>query len=76
VATPMILNERLYKQFRPDLEHPTLEDAKGSLATLNLLPVPYIESQDVSNAILFLVAETGRYITGVALPIDAGALAK
>jgi hypothetical protein len=72
----MILNEHLYRQFRPDLENPTLEDVKVGLSTLNLMRVPYVESSDVSNAILFLVAETGRYITGVTLPIDAGALIK
>jgi (+)-trans-carveol dehydrogenase len=76
VATPMILNEFLYKQFRPDLEHPTLEEAEVGLSTLNLLPVPYVESSDISNAILFLVADTGRYVTGVTLPVDAGALLK
>jgi (+)-trans-carveol dehydrogenase len=76
VATPMILNEYLYRQFRPDLEHPTLEEAEVGLSALNLMPVPYVEASDISNAILFLVADTGRYVTGVTLPIDAGALLK
>jgi len=31
-----------------------------------------IETIDVSNAVLFLVSEAGRYITGVTLPVDAG----
>jgi (+)-trans-carveol dehydrogenase len=31
---------------------------------------------DVSNAILFLVSDEARYITGVTLSIDAGALIK
>jgi NAD(P)-dependent dehydrogenase (short-subunit alcohol dehydrogenase family) len=72
----MIMNEHVYRQFRPDLESPTKEDAESALATMNLIPVPYVEVADISGAILFLVSDTGRYITGVTLPIDAGALLK
>jgi SDR family mycofactocin-dependent oxidoreductase len=42
----------------------------------NLLPVPMIEAIDISNAIAWLVSEQGRYVTGVALPVDAGFSAK
>jgi SDR family mycofactocin-dependent oxidoreductase len=38
----------------------------------NALPIGLIEPIDTSNAIAFLVSDTGRYITGVALPVDAG----
>lgn len=41
-------------------------------AMSNLLPVEMIEARDVSNAIAWLVSEEARYVTGVALPIDAG----
>ena len=44
--------------------------------SLNTLPVPWIESLDISNAVLFLASDEGRYITGVALPVDAGAAVK
>ena len=39
-----------------------------------LLPIPWVENDDVSNALVFLVSEEARDITGVALPIDGGAL--
>ena len=39
-----------------------------------LLPIDWVESIDVSNAVLFLASDEARYITGVALPVDAGAL--
>ncbi|ABW13853.1 short-chain dehydrogenase/reductase SDR [Parafrankia sp. EAN1pec] len=39
-----------------------------------LLDVPWIEAIDVANAVLFLSSEDARYITGVTLPIDAGAM--
>jgi NAD(P)-dependent dehydrogenase (short-subunit alcohol dehydrogenase family) len=43
---------------------------------MNLIPIPYVEVSDISEAILFLVGPTGRYITGVTLPVDAGAALK
>jgi (+)-trans-carveol dehydrogenase len=76
VNTPMIMNEHVYRQFRPDLESPTAEDAEVGLTTMNLLPIPYVESIDISRAVLFLVGDAGRYITGITLPVDAGALLK
>jgi NAD(P)-dependent dehydrogenase (short-subunit alcohol dehydrogenase family) len=41
-------------------------------AMANALPVGMIEPVDVSNAIVWLVSDDARYITGVALPVDAG----
>jgi SDR family mycofactocin-dependent oxidoreductase len=72
VATPMLLNPVNYRLFRPDLENPALEDVEPVYRTLNLLPVPYVEPDDISNALLFLASDEARYVTGVALPIDAG----
>ena len=76
VATPMLLNPINYRLFRPDLENPTLADVDPVYRTLNALPVPYVEPDDISNALLFLASDEGRYITGVALPIDAGCVIK
>ena len=42
----------------------------------NLLPVRYVESSDVAAAVLYLVSDEARYVTGVALPVDAGFTAK
>jgi (+)-trans-carveol dehydrogenase len=41
-------------------------------AMLNLLPVSLLDPIDVSNALLWLASDEARYVTGVALPIDAG----
>jgi NAD(P)-dependent dehydrogenase (short-subunit alcohol dehydrogenase family) len=43
---------------------------------MNALPVPWIEPDDVSNAVIFLASDEARYITGISLPIDAGAVIK
>jgi (+)-trans-carveol dehydrogenase len=72
VDTDMIQNESLYRTMVPDREHPTREEAASVLQTLNALPIPWMEPRDVSNAILFLASEEARYITGAALPVDAG----
>jgi NAD(P)-dependent dehydrogenase (short-subunit alcohol dehydrogenase family) len=76
VDTPMIQNEGTYRIFCPDLEAPTREDVEPASATMNALPVPWVESRDVSNALLFLTSNEARYITGAALPVDAGCLIK
>ena len=38
----------------------------------NLLPVPAIEASDISEAMVYLCGKSGRYITGITLPVDAG----
>jgi (+)-trans-carveol dehydrogenase len=40
------------------------------------MPVPYVETSDITNAVVWLVSDAARYVTGVALPIDAGMLAR
>lgn len=72
VDTDMIQNEAAYRLFLPDNENPTREDAAGAFATLNAQPIPWVEPQDISNAILFLVSDDARYITGEAINVAAG----
>lgn len=76
VNTPMVMNEATFAMFRPDLTHPTKEDFAPLSQLAHVLPVPWVEPEDISNAVLFLVSEEARYITGVTLPIDAGAMLK
>lgn len=38
----------------------------------NLMPVSMIQPEDVSDAVLWLVSDQAKYVTGVALPVDAG----
>lgn len=72
VATDMILNGPTYELFRPDLDAPTRADFEEAALTLNALPVPALESIDISNAVLYLVGDSGRYITGTTHTVDAG----
>ncbi len=76
VGTSMVLNEATFRRLRPDLENPTAEDAAEVLTARHLLPVPWVEPVDVSNAVVFLASDEARYITGTQLVVDAGLLAK
>jgi NAD(P)-dependent dehydrogenase (short-subunit alcohol dehydrogenase family) len=67
VNTPMIDNE-FTRSWLDGLAQQNL----GGPDMSNALPVQTLEPEDIANAVFFLVAETGRYITGVSLPVDAG----
>jgi SDR family mycofactocin-dependent oxidoreductase len=76
VNTIMIQNKQVWALFEPDNPHPTRKSATPVFQTINALPVPWVEPVDISNAVLFLASDEARYITGVTLPVDAGALLK
>lgn len=64
VFTPMVANEHMARVFQENPSAP-------KLAT-NLLPVPFIEAQDVTNAVVWLATDKSRYITGTTIAVDAG----
>ncbi len=74
VDTPMVINEPTLRMFLPESESPTKEDFGDIMQESHALPVPWVESRDVSNAVLYLASDEARYVTGVTLPVDAGLL--
>jgi SDR family mycofactocin-dependent oxidoreductase len=74
--TDMLQHAEMYEAFRPDLANPTRDDAAPAFATLQSMPVPWVEPSDISNTVLFLASEEARYITGQFIGVDAGALLK
>ncbi|RBY78491.1 SDR family mycofactocin-dependent oxidoreductase [Blastococcus sp. TF02-09] len=76
VNTDMIQNQSTYSNFRPDLDNPGKDEVQDTFASLNALPIPWVEPADVSEAILYLVSDAGRYVTGIQLPVDAGMVVK
>jgi SDR family mycofactocin-dependent oxidoreductase len=64
VRTPMVLNDAMQEFLR--------EDPAMSQAMMNALPVDMVDPVDISNAIVWLVSDAARYVTGVTLPVDAG----
>ena len=64
VNTPMIHNAAMDKFVA---ENPAM------MANLsNMLPIPEVQPVDISNAIVWLCSDAARYVTAIALPIDAG----
>jgi len=43
-----------------------------ALSLTNAIPVEAVDPIDVTNAILWLVSDEARYITGTVIPVDAG----
>ena len=76
VATDMVQNDTIYKMFLPDSPNPNREQFMELLTQLNSLPIPWTETSDISNAVLYLASEESRYVTGTTMLIDAGATTK
>ena len=78
VDTDMIHNEATYGLFMPDkpASEVTRDEAGEIFRSLNALPIRWVDPVDISNAVLFLVSDDARYVTGVQLPVDAGSVIK
>ncbi len=76
VNTPMMHNDFSYRLFRPDLEAPTMDDALPAFQSVNVQPVPYAETDDISDSVLFLASEEAKYITGATLSPSTGVNAR
>ncbi|MGC5304297.1 mycofactocin-coupled SDR family oxidoreductase [Dietzia kunjamensis] len=67
VLTAMVAHDEMARWFANNPEGHTMGNA---------LPVPMLEPIDISRAVLYLVEESGRHVTGVTMPVDAGFTAK
>jgi SDR family mycofactocin-dependent oxidoreductase len=67
VNTPMIDNE-----FTRSWLEGLAQETQGGPDMSNALPVRVLEVEDVANAVLWLVSDAGRYVTGITVPLDAG----
>lgn len=76
VNTPMFMNEGTMKLFRPDLANPGPDDLAVAAQFMHVLPIGWVETVDISNAVLFLASDESRYITGLPVTVDAGSMLK
>jgi SDR family mycofactocin-dependent oxidoreductase len=76
VNTTLLHNDDIYRAFRPDLESPTREDAMLAFPAMQAMPIPYVEPGDVSELVAFLASDNSRYMTGLNIRLDAGAMLK
>lgn len=68
VATPMIINDVVARYVT---ENPRFGESQQPI-----LPDGLVRPEAVSDAMVYLCGASGRYLTGVALPIDAGLVVK
>jgi SDR family mycofactocin-dependent oxidoreductase len=71
--TAMLHSEGMYRLFRPDLTNPTEADVREVMSTIQSMPIPFVEPEDVSAAVVFLASDESRYVTGLQMTVDAGA---
>ncbi len=74
--TTLLHNEDVYRAFRPDLEHPTREEALVAFPAMQAMPIPFVDPVDISNLVVYLASDESRYMTGLNLRVDAGAMLK
>jgi SDR family mycofactocin-dependent oxidoreductase len=74
--TDMLQSEPMYRSFRPDLENPTRADAEPVFSVQQAMKIPFVEPEDISNAVLWLASDEARYVTGMQLRVDAGGYLK
>jgi SDR family mycofactocin-dependent oxidoreductase len=74
VNTLMINNPRYNQLFAGGIAGATQEQALPALTAMHAMPVPFLDPVDVSNAVVYLAGETGRYVTGTAMVLDLGAM--
>lgn len=83
VNTAMIINPATYDLVVPGTGPAAREGAANApndvvtaLQGINAMPVAWAEPEDITAAVVYLIADSGRYVTGTQLSVDAGAAAK
>ena len=74
VDTTILHNPHTYALFAPETADPHPERLAEAFGSVNTMPVPWIAADDVAAAVGWLVSDAARFVTGIALPVDAGAL--
>jgi NAD(P)-dependent dehydrogenase (short-subunit alcohol dehydrogenase family) len=72
VNTKLVDNSIIRKLYVPDSEEPTDAEFEAAAQTMTPMPIPWLEPEDITEGVLYLAAESGRYVTGTELTIDAG----
>jgi len=68
VKSGMTMNEAMMT-----LAMQAAEGGDNSISAMqNAMPIDILEPEDISDAVVFLISDQAKWITGVALPVDAG----
>jgi SDR family mycofactocin-dependent oxidoreductase len=72
VDTPMVQNQATLDLFLPGQADQSQEAFTRIARRLNPIPVPWIQPSTVSDLVAFLASDEAEFITGAAIPVDAG----
>jgi NAD(P)-dependent dehydrogenase (short-subunit alcohol dehydrogenase family) len=75
VDTPMVHNDALYSLFAPDLA-PSKDAVRPRYEALNPMRVAWLDPQEISNAVLFLVSDRSAFVSGETIEVSAGGSAQ
>jgi SDR family mycofactocin-dependent oxidoreductase len=74
VGTGMLLNQRTFDLYCPDIPNPTLEDMRPRAAAMNPMQVPWLEPEDITRAVMYFTEDRG-VMTGTVLEVNLGSTA-
>jgi SDR family mycofactocin-dependent oxidoreductase len=72
VDTPMVQNQATLDLFLPGQADQSQEAFVRIARRLNPIPIPWIQPSTVSDLVAFLASDEAEFITGAAIPVDAG----
>jgi SDR family mycofactocin-dependent oxidoreductase len=72
VDTPMVHNAPMYGLFAPDVSQPTKENVTPRYAAMNPMQVPWLQPEEIAEAMAFLVSDAARHVSGLILEVSAG----
>jgi len=72
IRTTMTVNDAMVTALSGGNPDATFDDVLPILGALHVQPVPLLEPEEVTNAILFLCSEEARAMTGAVLDVSAG----
>lgn len=75
VDTPMMASEQRIRESVPDKNNPTREDLIEASKDATPMGYAWVKSEDVTAAVVFLLSDEARFISGDTLSIDAGDVA-
>ena len=71
------MKSRLHLTMAGGIEgHTTRGYALVAFPAMQAMPIPYIDPVDVSHLVAYLASDESRYMTGMNLRLDAGAMLK